>query len=155
MSGMRRFDGNQTSKSKYAQKKNEEEEEIDFAQEDLFEETEKFENSNKNKNVKIVEENVNSQNNHFEKLNVEENINNLLVNVEGKNEEEIKINQNELVNAMKELEEATNSSRDDSQISVNEGKLKKGLYFLKILIIKSYFILFIGKKKNKCFLWNK
>lgn len=137
---MRRVGGNQVSKSKYAQKKEEEdEEEIDFAQEDLYGETEKPDTATSNtKNLNIVEENVTNENNQFEKLNIDENIiNNLLANEEGKNEEEIKINQNELVNAMRELEDVSNSSRDDSQISVNEGNL---------IILNISFLVFFSAK---------
>jgi len=124
---MRRVDGNQVSKSRYSQKKKEEEaeeEEIDFAQEEIYEEAEKPDCpvNKDNTHIKIIEENVTKENNHFENLKIDENIiSNFIVNEEGKNEAEIKINQNELINAMKELEDNSNSGRDDSQVSVNEG----------------------------------
>jgi len=126
MSGVRRDDGIHKSKSKYAQKyeQDEEEEEIDFDKDNLFEENENTENSiikNESK-TNIDESNVTNENNHFEKLKIEENIiYNLLAVGDGKTQEEIKINQNELVNALRELDDVSNSSRD-SQISVNEGK---------------------------------
>jgi hypothetical protein len=148
MSGMRRVDGNFKSKSKYAQKI--EEEEINFQEEDLYEESEKTKDFDSEKKTKLQENYLEdkvipNENTHFEKLKIEEIIyNNNLTNPEENKNQEIKINHSDIARHIKELEDATCSSRDDSQVSINEGKYIYVLFFL-IEIFEEILLLILFK----------
>lgn len=118
MSGKRRVDCKELNKSKCSDKREHNEEEINFQMENSSIGNKNFCDFNLKEilNEKSTKNVIKEQNN-LSLLTAEEKNNVVFLTKEGKNEQEIIINQVEVVKCIKEFEEASYSSIDDSQKS--------------------------------------
>jgi len=148
MSGIRRVDCKLITHTKTSDKKLNQDEEINFQIDEIFSQKGGSKDLNFKEILtdKIEKENATKGISKFSLLNLEELNNHVFFTEEGKNTEEIKINEVEVIRCIKELEEASHSSIDDSQKSKNQGNIILiffNLLFFPLKDTKDYFLFFL------------